>query len=204
MVLEKSCQALQTLRAAGHTDISFAINRSIYEFPTATEGAKYWLDTLAKYAIPANTICFEITESILAPDSKEQIVLLNDLKEAGCSLAIDDFGTGYSSLSYLRKFPVDILKIDRSFISDQQCDNNDWRLVSSIIAMAKVLGQKVVAEGVENNDQLQQLIALDCDYIQGFLFSKPLAEDDVEHYINHFDFDAIAVKSQPFLARLNQ
>lgn len=192
LVLEKSCQALQALRSAGHTNICFAINRSVHEFPSASQGANYWLDTLAKYDIPKQVICFEITESVLAPDSKTQIDLLNDLKTAGCSLAIDDFGTGYSSLSYLRKFPVDVLKIDRSFISDQPTNNNDWRLVGSIIAMAKALGQKTVAEGVESHEQLQQLAAFGCEYIQGFLFSKPLPECELKTYIDHFDFSNAA------------
>lgn len=190
LVLEKSCQTLQLLRAAGHTTFCFAINRSVHEFPSPAQGAKHWLKTLKKYDIPAQSICFEITESVLAPDSKTQIDLLNDLKKSGCSLAIDDFGTGYSSLSYLRKFPIDILKIDRSFISDQRVEDNDWRLVSSIIAMAQALGQKTIAEGVETQEQLQQLTALGCDYIQGYLFSKPLPEKELIAYIDGFDFYA--------------
>ena len=203
LVLEKSCQALQKLRSSGYTNICFAINRSVHEFPSKSQGADYWLKTLRQYDIPNEAICFEITESVLAPDSKSQISLLNDLKSAGCSLAIDDFGTGYSSLSYLRKFPVDILKIDRSFISDQQEDNNDWTLVGSIIAMAKALGQTVVAEGVETREQLQHLMTFKCDYIQGYLFSKPLAEHAIQPFIDDFDF-ADASPQQQKVVTLNQ
>jgi EAL domain-containing protein (putative c-di-GMP-specific phosphodiesterase class I) len=106
------------------------------------------------------------------PEEKE--ALLRELKGLGVTLALDDFGTGYSSLSYLRRFPFDILKIDRSFIRDLTTDPDDAELTLSIISMAHSLRLQVVAEGVETLEQLQFLQAHGCDLIQGFYFSKPL------------------------------
>ena len=100
--------------------------------------------------------------------------MLKQLKQAGCLISLDDFGTGYSSLSYLRRFPVDVLKLDKSFIDEVHVDLGDEALVKSIIQMSRVLGIKVVAEGVEEREQLAVLTEAGCDYIQGYYFSKPL------------------------------
>ncbi|WP_394809420.1 EAL domain-containing protein [Nitrosomonas sp.] len=108
--------------------------------------------------------------------------LLN-FRDAGVQVAIDDFGTGYSSLSYLKKFDIDYLKIDRSFISNLDSESNDSILCEAIISMAHRLGMKVIAEGVETNSQKQLLIAMGCDYAQGFFFSKPLTADQFEAFL---------------------
>jgi diguanylate cyclase (GGDEF)-like protein len=122
----------------------------------------------------------EITESTIMQNIDETIHTLNTLKLMGLDIAIDDFGTGYSSLSYLKKFPIKALKIDRSFVMDIPHNEDDVKLTTAIISLAKSLNLKVVAEGVENHAQQQFLAELECDYLQGYLFSKPLSADDFE------------------------
>ena len=183
IILEKSCQLLRQLQLAGFTNLQFAINRSAKEFPRSGEAEPNWLEVLQNHQLPASAICFEVTESILAPDNLDQKRYFNKLKNAGAQIAIDDFGTGYSSLSYLRKFPVDILKIDRSFIAEFTNREDDLTLVSTIIAMARSLELKVVAEGVEDQEQLNKLMELGCNYAQGFYFSKPIEAEKVLPYL---------------------
>jgi EAL domain-containing protein (putative c-di-GMP-specific phosphodiesterase class I) len=117
----------------------------------------------------------ELTESVLMHDVPATAELLRSLKSMGLRLSIDDFGTGYSSLSYLKRFPIDALKIDRSFVRDISSDPDDAAIVSAIISMAKSLKQEVVAEGVETRTQLEFLREHQCDQMQGFLFSRPVS-----------------------------
>lgn len=116
----------------------------------------------------------EITESLIMEDVNHSIVSLLAIRALGVTVAIDDFGTGFSSLSYLSKLPVDTLKIDRSFVVDMASDGGGLTLVSVIINLARALKLKVVAEGVENEEQLRQLRLLRCDEMQGYLFGKPV------------------------------
>jgi len=125
----------------------------------------------------------EITESLLI-ENDDIFTILEQLRGAGIKIAIDDFGTGYSSLSYLRRFPIDQLKIDRSFVKDIDCDKEDLALVDIILAMAENLGIKVVAEGVENAEQLALLSQRNCDYCQGFHIAKPMPKSQLEHWLN--------------------
>ncbi|MBA3005163.1 MAG: EAL domain-containing protein [Proteobacteria bacterium] len=125
----------------------------------------------------------EITESLLMQDLPEIMGKLTIFREMGIQLSLDDFGTGYSSLSYLKRFPMQTLKIDRSFINDLEYDTNDQVLVSAIIAMAHSLNLQVVAEGVENQEQLQYLTAKRVDLIQGYLMSYPLSPQDFRDYL---------------------
>lgn len=187
LVLNKACLELKKLKQIGFTDIVFNINRSIYEFSTGDDEA-LWLDTIKKYDISPDSICFELTESVLAPENNRCITLLNDLQSAGCKIALDDFGTGYSSLNYLRRFPINTLKIDKSFISDMTKVQGDVVLVSAIISMAKALSIEVVAEGVELKQEVDILISLGCDYIQGYYFSKPIAPELVPHFLTDFQY----------------
>tara|TARA_R110001583_G_scaffold82363_3_gene218597 strand:- start:10411 stop:12564 length:2154 start_codon:yes stop_codon:yes gene_type:complete len=187
LVLNKACIELSNLKKNGFTDIVFNINRSIYEFSSDVNDTS-WLDTIKKYNLPPESICFELTESVLAPENDKCITLLNKLQHAGCTIALDDFGTGYSSLNYLRRFPIDSLKIDKSFISEMTKVDGDVVLVSAIISMAKALGISVVAEGVELREELDILVSLDCDYIQGYYFSKPLVAELLPQYLTDFQY----------------
>jgi EAL domain-containing protein (putative c-di-GMP-specific phosphodiesterase class I) len=125
----------------------------------------------------------ELTESILMHDVEETIGKLAALKEMGIKLAIDDFGTGYSSLSYLKRFPLDQLKIDQSFVRDLTVDPDDATIVTTIIAMAHSLKLHVVAEGVETVEQLAFLIEHECEELQGYYFSKPVPPDHFEELL---------------------
>lgn len=187
IVLNKACQELKKLEQVGFTDIVFNVNRSIYEFSVVDNDA-LWLGTINKYDLNPESICFELTESVLAPENNSCITLLNELQHAGCKIALDDFGTGYSSLSYLRRFPINSLKIDRSFISDMTKVKGDVVLVSAIISMARALGVSVVAEGVELKKEVDILTTLGCDYIQGYYFSKPLAPELIYQFLTEFKY----------------
>jgi len=122
----------------------------------------------------------ELTESLLMRDVDRTIATLEYLKSTGITLAMDDFGTGYSSLSYLRRFPIDVLKIDRSFVIDIEQSDDGATICAAILAMSRQLGLTVIAEGVENNEQVDFLRAHDCDEIQGYLISKPVPAAEFE------------------------
>jgi EAL domain-containing protein (putative c-di-GMP-specific phosphodiesterase class I) len=128
--------------------------------------------------LSAQYLELELTESLLLSNVDIVLATLQNLKEMGLQLAIDDFGTGYSSLSYLKQFPVDKLKIDRSFIRDIAVDPDDAAITNAIISMARSMHLKVIAEGVENEVQLSFLREHECDQIQGYYFSKPVPADE--------------------------
>jgi diguanylate cyclase (GGDEF)-like protein/PAS domain S-box-containing protein len=185
IVLNKACRELKNLEKLGYTDLVFNVNRSIYEFSSNITEIS-WLNIIKKHELKPENICFELTESVLAPENESYIDILNQLQLAGCSIALDDFGTGYSSLSYLRRFPINTLKIDRSFITDMTKKEGDVVLVSAIISMAKALGINVVAEGVELKQEVEILTKLGCDFIQGYYFSKPLSPELIPQYISDY------------------
>ena len=142
---------------------------------------------LAETGLPAERLKLEITERVMMNNTEFVIALLSEIRTMGVRLAVDDFGTGYSSLSYLKQFPVDVLKIDRAFVSGLPNDKDDMALVEGIIAMAHGLNLQVVAEGVETAEQLTFLRSLGCDMIQGFYFSKPLPFEEFEAYLMKAD-----------------
>jgi len=125
----------------------------------------------------------EITESMLMSDQAKAVTALNELHEMGIHIAMDDFGTGYSSLSYLKRFPIDTIKIDRSFVADIATDKDDAEIIKTIISMGKTLNRKIVAEGVETQDQLTILSEYECDEIQGYFFSPPLPAEKITGFI---------------------
>jgi len=139
-------------------------------------------DIITQTGLPGSYLKIEITESVLIKNVEQLNNILRQVKALGIRIALDDFGTGYSSLSYLHKFPIDVLKIDRSFVV-QMDDKNEKELVSIIISIAKNMKMEVVAEGVETVEQFKRLKAYDCQYGQGFLFSKPLRTKEAENLI---------------------
>jgi diguanylate cyclase (GGDEF)-like protein/PAS domain S-box-containing protein len=142
--------------------------------------AKEWLDYLDESAFSGQNMIVEITESMLLNVESRVIDKLLRLRDAGIQVAIDDFGVGYSSLSYLKKFDIDYLKIDQSFVHNLETDSNDIAFSEAIVVMAHKLDLKVIAEGVESEGQEKLLIAAGCDYAQGFLYSKPVPPDELE------------------------
>ncbi|ELS03158.1 diguanylate cyclase (GGDEF) domain-containing protein [Xenococcus sp. PCC 7305] len=139
---------------------------------------------LAQNKMPGHSIKLEITEGMLMQDSDEIMHLLSQIKTRQIELCIDDFGKGFSSLSYLPQFPIDILKIDRSFVSFMDDHEHNFEIVRTIISLAHTLGIKVVSEGIEKKTQLEQLNALGCEFGQGFLFSRPLNPESAELMIS--------------------
>ncbi|WP_114325298.1 putative bifunctional diguanylate cyclase/phosphodiesterase [Candidatus Colwellia aromaticivorans] len=187
-VLNEACRQLKILKSQGFNDIVFNINRSVYEIPLNKSENGQWLMVIEQHGLKPSDICFELTESALAPDKRNNERLFNQLRVAGCTIALDYFGTGYSSLSYLRRIPVDYIKIDKSFIRGMSTNEGDNVLVSTIIVMSKSLGKKVVTEGVETKEQLQQLTELGCDCIQGYYFSKPLPSEHLVNYLTDYKY----------------
>jgi diguanylate cyclase len=173
--LHAACRQLREWNAAGLRRVPVSVNVSPRQFQPQ-------LPRIVQHAIrstgQAGYLRLEVTESSVMADPQKAVTLLRELKALGIRLSIDDFGTGYSSLSYLQKLPLDELKIDRSFLSGIRAEGGDAVLVDVIIAMAHGLGLSVVAEGVENEAQLEYLRKRGCDECQGFLFSEPLQAAD--------------------------
>ena len=134
-------------------------------------------------AVDPNQVVFEITESVLMEDSEVSRVQLDALKAMGVMVYLDDFGTGYSSLSYLKRFRIDGLKIDQGFIRNVPGDVDEEEITRAVIALGRALHLGVIAEGVENQSQLDFLLREGCDAVQGFLFSKPLLFDDLTDWL---------------------
>ena len=172
-VLETACRQAKQWHEEGISDIGVAVNLSIRQF-FQQNLVQMVEDILVKTNLSPHYLELEITES-MTMDTNHAIGILHDLKRLGVKIAVDDFGTGYSSMSYLKDFPIDCLKIDRSFVRNVQSNDHDGALISMIISMAKHLQLKVIAEGVEEVDQLSFLVERDCDIIQGYLFSRPIS-----------------------------
>ncbi len=170
-------------------DLTMSVNLSCKQF-RQTDMADRVLEVLEETGLPPSLLKLEITESAIMENAKNALAVLNKLKSCGIHIAIDDFGTGYSSLSYLQTFPVDVLKIDRTFIGGLGRNKEVSEIVQSIIALAKSLGLHVVAEGVEEEQQAAALRGLHCDSIQGFYFFPPLAETQAMDLIRRMNGNA--------------
>jgi diguanylate cyclase (GGDEF)-like protein len=176
-VLREACKQVRAWSTLPTGAIPVSVNISSHQFNS--DGLiEDVFDAVAGAGIDALLLELEITESVLLQDADNTLVSLRRLKEAGVSLSVDDFGTGYSSLSYLKRFPIDTLKIDRSFVKDLHSDADDAAICAAILAMSQQLGLNVVAEGVETEGQLEFLRRHGCNQIQGYLCSKPLSADD--------------------------
>jgi diguanylate cyclase (GGDEF)-like protein/PAS domain S-box-containing protein len=180
-VLRTACKTNQAWQWAGLPPVVMSVNLSIRQFfqPDLIAMIK---GILEETGLEPCYLEIEITES-MTMNIDSAIEIIDQLKQLGVKVAIDDFGTGYSSLNYLKRLPIDRLKIDQSFVNDIEKDSNDRDIVATIITIGHNLKMKVIAEGVESEEQLQFLNNLGCDDVQGYLFSKPLAE---EEFVHHF------------------
>lgn len=177
-VLEEACLFSMRLQRQGRSG-NMSINLSARQFKD-THLIEEISDVLKRTQMPAELLHLELTESMLMGDVEAAISQLHQMKFLGVGLSIDDFGTGYSSLSYLKRFPVDSLKVDRSFVKDIPDDSNDMEITAAIIAMAQKLNLKVVAEGVETKEQVEFLKRNNCYIVQGYYYSPPLPEHEIE------------------------
>ena len=171
-VLNEACKTFQQWNLESGLNLSLAVNVSVIQL--SDDFVLRIKEILNETGFNSQSLELEITESLLMNDVTENIRILESINRQGIRFAMDDFGTGYSSLSYLRQFPISKLKIDRSFVNDITDDNDDEAIIRAIIAMGQTLKLKVIAEGVENHQQLVLLQSMGCDSYQGYYFSKPL------------------------------
>jgi EAL domain-containing protein (putative c-di-GMP-specific phosphodiesterase class I) len=180
-VLNEACRQLRAWADAGLHMPPVAVNLSARQvderLPELVE------KTLNRHRVPPSQLKLEITESLVMRNPEMVLPVLNQLVAMGLSIALDDFGTGYSSLAYLKRFPITTLKIDRAFVIGVPHEDNDCAIAQAIVTMGKQLRQEIVAEGVENREQMAFLRDLGCDQLQGFLFSKPLEADEYARWV---------------------
>jgi diguanylate cyclase (GGDEF)-like protein/PAS domain S-box-containing protein len=181
-VLETACKQAVAWQRSGCPDLRMAVNLSARQF--AQKGLVATISAaLQRSGLNPSLLEIEITESLMMADVEQAVMTLAALKRLGVHVSVDDFGTGYSSLAYLKRFPIDILKIDRSFVRDIGSDASGGAIVAAIISLAHSLGMSVVAEGVEQQDQLIYLARCGCDTIQGYMVSPPMRAEALEHFL---------------------
>jgi EAL domain-containing protein (putative c-di-GMP-specific phosphodiesterase class I) len=180
-VLDEACRQAAVWHGRGH-DLSMSVNVSMrqLETPAFVDHIRH---ALAASATDPTRLVIEITESTLMRDAEATVRRLREIKELGVHVAIDDFGTGYSSLAYLRQFPVDSLKIDRSFIASMGDSPESAALIHTLVELGRMLGLETLAEGIEDNEQLDRLRQEHCDRGQGFLFSRPISPEEIEAFL---------------------
>ncbi len=182
-VLGEACRQIAQWNALYHRDFTVSVNVSARQF--ADEGLLEAIrGVLDESALPPNRLKLEITESVLLSGVQSVEEVLNRARAMGIEISLDDFGTGYSSLSYLLRFPFDVIKIDRSFVQSLDHDSQRAYLTGTIVQLANNLGKKVIAEGVETTGERECLQAMDCDLLQGYLYSKPLPAAAVEQLLS--------------------
>ena len=192
-VLRQSCLQLKEWMNQGH-DFRISVNVSAKQFDG---GLLHELvdKVLEETEVPADRLEIEITEGLLIDQSDDAIVSLEKMSETGVSISLDDFGTGYSSLSYLKQFPIDVLKIDRSFVMDLQQNKDSLVIVEAIIGLAKNLGLSVTAEGIEEKWHAEFLAAHGCDEGQGYYFAKPMPKDEMQKLLEDSRLMALPIKA---------
>jgi len=178
-VLRSACLQARSWAEQGHAGFRVGVNVSGKQLKQQDFVAML-SQVVRETGVDPQSLELEFTESIIMENAERTIETLEAIKAMGVQLSIDDFGTGYSSLNYLKHFPVDRIKIDRSFVADVSRSNDDAAIVEAIITMAQSLSLKVVAEGVENSDQLHHLSELGCDEVQGFYLAMPMPAQDLE------------------------
>ncbi len=183
-VIHRCFDLALAFKKQGLVDIKIAINLSAGQFVDINL-PPYLQSLLDKFSLSAADFELELTEQTLVKDIDSTIAMMDSLKVMGFSFAIDDFGTGYSSLAYIKKMPIDVIKIDKSFVFGMLENHADYQIIMSTIAMVKNLGLTVIAEGVETGAQLRSLTENDCDIIQGYFFSKPVPEAELFDFIDN-------------------
>ena len=182
-VLEEVCKQLKYWQEKGYRPVRIAVNISPKQFIQENFAMKI-NEKIKKYGIRSCSLEVEITESAMT-DMQDTFSTLKELKDIGVVISIDDFGTGYSSLSYLKKYPIDIIKIDQSFIKDMELDDKNAAIATTIIQLAHSLGMEVIAEGVEKDKQVEILKSANCQKAQGYLFSKPVSIENINKLYMH-------------------
>jgi diguanylate cyclase (GGDEF)-like protein len=182
-ILHKACGQMVSIKNDDDSPFLLSVNLSCKQFahPALIKRIKRILE---ETRFPPTCLKLEITESVFFEHREAAVVMLSELRELGIEINIDDFGTGYSNLSYLRQLPITTLKIDRSFISPIEADGGNTEIIQTIITLARNLGLRVVAEGVENEMQIEQLKKLDCEGAQGYFFAEPMAFEKVRSFLN--------------------
>jgi EAL domain-containing protein (putative c-di-GMP-specific phosphodiesterase class I) len=181
-VMRKACVQAKEWMDAGMQNFRVSVNLSSIQFKRASL-LNMIKRALEDSGLPASLLEVELTESAIMNDIDQNITRLNQIRHLGVAIALDDFGTGYSSLSYLKRFPINTLKIDRSFIITIDTDPEDAAIVEAIITLANTLKLTVIAEGVETHGQLKALNRFHCDIIQGFYFSKPVPAEHITELV---------------------
>lgn len=182
-VIEQACRDMADWKKAGIGEIKVSVNVSKQQVVAGTL-PEIIQRALSESSLPPRQLLVELTESMLMEDLEQCLSMMHQLKEIGVSLSLDDFGTGYSSLAYLKKFPIDELKVDRSFVIDLPGQPADRAVVKVVVDLGHNLGMSVTAEGVETFEQLDCIKQMGCDIVQGYLFSKPLAPEQCAAFIS--------------------
>ena len=186
-VFRESARQVARLRDVHHVNFQISVNKSPVQFRKDGGPTKAWFRYLQELGLTGQSMVIEITEGLLMNVEDNVTEKLLAFRDAGMQVSLDDFGTGYSSLSYLKKFDIDYLKIDKSFVANLESDADNLTLCESIIVMAHKLGLKVIAEGVETAEQRDLLTLAGCDYAQGFLFSGPVPAQQFEEFLLAWD-----------------
>jgi EAL domain-containing protein (putative c-di-GMP-specific phosphodiesterase class I) len=184
-ILQEACSQLSAWRAAGtvRPDVRVAVNVSARQL-SHPDLPRTVADALSSAELPAAALCLEITESAIIQDTEVAMANLHAIKGQGVFIALDDFGVGFSSLSQIRELPpVDVIKVDRSFTAGMGSNASDSAVVTAVLGLAQSLGLTAVAEGIETEDQLEQLRRLECDVGQGFYFARPQPADEIERVL---------------------
>jgi EAL domain-containing protein (putative c-di-GMP-specific phosphodiesterase class I) len=199
-VLREACRQARSWELAGLPPMCMAVNISSVEL-RARGFVSNVRAVLAETALDPRHLELELTETVLMEDSKSAAEVLAELKEIGVRLALDDFGTGYSSLSYLKRFPIDTLKIDQSFVRDLTTDQEDAGIVAAVIGMGKSLHMRVIAEGVETREQLEFLQEHGCPHGQGFYFGRPVSASEFGQVLERHQSETAIARPLPVQAR---
>jgi len=182
-VFQQAAQQVQVWRQTLADDFQISVNKSPVQFHHNGAKGTNWADYLSARGLPGDSIVVEITEGLLLDTSASVGSTLLALRAAGIGVSLDDFGTGYSSLSYLQKFDIDFVKIDQSFVRNLTANSTELALCRAIVVMAHALDMRVIAEGVETAQQRDLLASVDCDYVQGYLYAKPMVASEFEDYM---------------------